>query len=284
MFPCEKPPSNTTNYEYTTLAPTVYRETIVLPKRKYLLMVVLVLMIGALLSSAVMAQGQTDPPAEEESHPEKAVRDLLDDEGKVVTTDDRLAKITKDHEGGFGGYYFDTANAGHAYVFMTDPTKKQAARDAFNKAYASGSRTVTQITPVQGDYPFDQLLTWYRELDDAMVEDGIYPNAGAVMEGRNRIWFFLENINVVDDIHDLMRELEIPEGAVVFEEAVSELLSDEDSVSAKWRPLVGGVQFKIKITSKYCTVGFVTERGGVEGLVTASHCTNDDFDIRGVSI
>ena len=251
-------------------------------KRTYILMAALVLLVGALVSSSVIAQGTDDPPAEDEEYPEESVRELFDENGKIVTTDDRLAKIAMDHEGGFGGYYFDRADKGHVYVFMTNPTKTQAAREAFQKAYAGGTRTVTQITPVQGDYTFDQLLTWYRALDRAMIANGIHPGAGAVLEGRNRIWFVLGNIDVVDDIHDLMRELNIPEGAVVFEEAVSELLGDEDSVNEKWRPLVGGVQHKIRIGSSYCTVGFITQRGGVNGLVTASHCTNEDFDIGGL--
>ena len=248
-------------------------------KRTYILMGVLVLLAGALLASAVLAQEPDSPPTAEEgeTYPEEAVRDQLDEDGKIVTTDDRLAKVAKDHSGGFGGYYFDKTVEGQVFVFMTDPSQTNAARDAFQAAY-KGNRTVTQITPIKGEYAFDDLLTWFRTLDRAMLADGIYPSAGAAREIQNRIWFALEDIGQVDTILELMRSLEIPEGAVIFEEAHSELLSGEDDVQSKWRPLVGGVKFQIKFGQPYCTVGFMTERGGVNGLVTASHCNNDDDD------
>ena len=130
-------------------------------------------------------------------------------------------------------------------LFMTDPSQTNAARDAFQAAY-KGNRTVTQITPIKGEYAFDDLLTWFRTLDRAMLADGIYPSAGAAREIQNRIWFALEDIGQVDTILELIRSLEIPEGAVIFEEAHSELLSGEDDVQSKWRPLVGGVKFQIK--------------------------------------
>ena len=57
--------------------------------------------------------------------------------------------------------------------------RANAARDAFQAAY-KGNRTVTQITPIKGEYAFDDLLTWFRTLDRAMLADGIYPSAGAV--------------------------------------------------------------------------------------------------------
>ena len=252
---------------------------IVVAKRTYILMGVLVLLAGALLASAVLAQEPDSPPTAEEgeTYPEEAVRDQLDEDGKIVTTDDRLAKVAKDHSGGFGGYYFDKTVEGQVFVFMTDPSQTNAARDAFQAAY-KGNRTVTQITPIKGEYAFDDLLTWFRTLDRVMLADGIYPSAGAAREIQNRIWFALEDIGQVDTILELMRSLEIPEGAVMFEEAHSELLSGEDDVQSKWRPLVGGVKFQIKFGQPYCTVGFMTERGGVNGLVTASHCNNDDDD------
>ena len=208
---------------------------------------VLVLLAGALLASAVLAQEPDSPPTAEEGEtcPEEAVRDQLDEDGKIVTTDDRLAKVAKDHSGGFGGYYFDKTVEGQVFVFMTDPSQTNAARDAFQAAY-KGNRTVTQITPIKGEYAFDDLLTWFRTLDRAMLADGIYPSAGAAREIQNRIWFALEDIGQVDTILELIRSLEIPEGAVIFEEAHSELLSGEDDVQSKWRPLVGGVKFQIK--------------------------------------
>ena len=47
---------------------------------------------------------------------EAAVRALLDSEGNVIDHNSRLASIAKDHEGGFGGWYF-SEDKGTVYVF-----------------------------------------------------------------------------------------------------------------------------------------------------------------------
>jgi hypothetical protein len=52
-------------------------------------------------------------------------------------------------------------------------------------------------------------------------------------------------------------------------------LADKDNVDAKWRPLVGGIQHQQEAYGIKCTISFGAERGNVEGLVLASHCTNE---------
>lgn len=240
-------------------------------KRTYALM----LLMGALAVSAVMAQDSNDPPGGNDSIPEKAVQDLLDDNGRIITPDDRLAKIAEDVEGGFGGYYFDDNDASHVYVYMKDTSKTQAARDAADSVPA-GDGSISRVTVVQGQYAFDDLLAWYRSLLNAMATDEIDFSSGAVVEAKNRIVIGLPNMNQLDDIHTLMSDLQIPTGAVVFEEEEISSLAGKDSVTAKWRPVVGGVQHQITTLGQRCTIGFVTERSDVKGLVLASHCTNDD--------
>ena len=39
-----------------------------------------------------------------------------------------------------------------------------------------------------------------------------------------------------------MSNLEIRQAAVIFEEPQAQLLADQDSLYAKWRPVVGGIQ------------------------------------------
>ena len=108
---------------------------------------------------------------------------------------------------------------------MLDPSQDEAAKDAFRAAYR-GKRQVAQIIPVQGDYAFDDLLDWFYVLDTAMVQDGIYPTTGAVLEIANRIRFGLEDLEQVQDVHRIMADLEIPQGAVIFEEGRGRLLAD----------------------------------------------------------
>ena len=199
-------------------------------KRTYVLMVVLVLLMGGLLASSVIAQGTNDPPSGDNDYQEEAVRRDFDEDGKRVTPDDRVAKIAQEEEGGFGGYYFAENDPGHVYVFMKDTSKTAAARSAIESAY-NGDVSITQISVVQGQYSFNDLLNWYRSLIHAMANDRIPMASGAVMEAKNRILIGLPDMSRRSDIRDLMRELDIPSAAVIFEEEQVNLLTGKDSVT-----------------------------------------------------
>ena len=156
---------------------------------------------------------------------EQAVRDLFDDRGRMVTPDQRLARIAAEHKGGFGGYYFDETDRSTAYVYMLDPSQTEAAKAAFRAAYR-GDRQVDRIVPVQGDYAFNDLLEWFHVLGTAMVENGIHPTTGGVREISNRIRFGLEDIGQATDARRIMGDLDIPQGAVVFEKDKIKLLAN----------------------------------------------------------
>ena len=156
---------------------------------------------------------------------EQAVRDLFDDRGRMVTPDQRLARIAAEHKGGFGGYYFDETDRSTAYVYMLDPSQTEAAKAAFRAAYR-GDRQVDWIVPVQGDYAFNDLLEWFHVLDTAMVENGIHPSTGGVREISNRIRVGLEDIGQATDARRIMSDLDIPQGAVVFEKGKNKLLAN----------------------------------------------------------
>ena len=230
------------------------------------------LVLGTLTFSAVMAQG-TDPPVNVDEIQEDVVRDLFNDDGTVVNPDEKAAGIAEDKEGGFGGYYFDEADKGHVYVYMMDVSKTEDASAAFQEAY-TGSRTITQITPVQGDYAFNDLYRWFRELDTEFVENGVHPTSGSVREIDNRIRFGIQDSDQMAAAQRLLNASDVPAGAVVLVEETVNLLADKDSVRAKWRPLVGGIRHQQDHVGISCTIGFVTERSNVDGIVLASHCTN----------
>ena len=156
---------------------------------------------------------------------EQAVRDLFDDRGRMVNPDQRLARIAAEHKGGLGGYYFDETDRSTAYVYMLDPSQTEAAKAAFRAAYR-GDRQVDRIVPVQGDYAFNDLLEWFHVLGPAMVENGIHPSTGGVYEIYNRIQFGLEDIGQATDARRIMGDLDIPQGAVVFEKEKIKLLAN----------------------------------------------------------
>ena len=213
-----------------------------------------VLMAVAAACSAPTAQDQRQPTpvrlGESPHEPtrvnlddiqEEAVRALFDDEGNFFGTDQRLAKVAKEHAGGFGGYYFHETDKSHVYVFMVDPSNAASAEAAFRKAYI-GMRTVTQITPVQGQHPFDQLVAWSPVLDRALIANDIHPTIGAVMEICNRIYRGFWDESEIADAMRVVSDLEIPQDAVVFEQARSELLGEEPSRQPILRPMVDGLK------------------------------------------
>ncbi len=108
---------------------------------------------------------------------------------------------------------------------MLDVTNTAAAEAAFRAAY-HGSREITQIIPVQGDYSFDQLVEWFHILDRALIESGIPPASTSVREVENRIRIGLFDEDQIDDALQIMERLGIPEGAVVLKEGYMELLAD----------------------------------------------------------
>ena len=156
---------------------------------------------------------------------EEAVRNLFDSTGKRINPNRQVAKIARDHEGGFGGYYFHETDKSIVYVYMQDVTKTAAAEVAFRAAY-SGDRKITQIIPVQGDYSLDQLVEWFYILDGALIESGIPPARASVREIENRIRIGLFDADQIDDVLHIMERLGIPEGAVVVKEDYLRLLAE----------------------------------------------------------
>ena len=156
---------------------------------------------------------------------EEAVRNLFDSTGKRINPNRQVAKIARDHEGGFGGYYFHETDKSIVYVYMQDVTKTAAAEAAFRAAY-SGDRMITQIIPVQGDYSLDQLVEWFYILDGALIESGIPPARASVREIENRIRIGLFDADQIDDVLHIMERLGIPEGAVVVKEDYLRLLAE----------------------------------------------------------
>ena len=247
---------------------------------KLRLISVLLVLMAIMAVAVAMAQG-TDPPAGNPADPgEDVVRDVLDANGNPVNSDERLAKIASNQAGGFGGFYFHETDESIAYVFMKDVTEASAAETAFNAAY-NGGRADTQVIPVHGDYAFNDLYKWFGILDTALVEAEIHPTTGAVMELKNRIVFGLQSVDQIAAAQQVVLDNAIPEGAVVFEERPIVLLS-KDALDEEWRPLVGGIQHQQEWRGIKCTIGFGTELDDEEGLVLASHCTNEEKNVGGV--
>ncbi|MCE2458802.1 MAG: hypothetical protein J4G14_13485 [Dehalococcoidia bacterium] len=111
-------------------------------------------LLAAIGTTLVLAQSGSDAPSDTgpvdlDTIREDAVRNLFDSDGRMVNPEHQLAVIAKEHEGGFGGYYFDKTDKSTVYVYMKDVTKTTAAEAAFRAAYSS-DRQVSRVIAVQG--------------------------------------------------------------------------------------------------------------------------------------
>ena len=254
--------------------------------KRIILAAMAIIVILAVGTTAVIAQRSDKPPPDSEvvdlrEIQEEAIRNLFDSTGKRIDPNKQLAKIARDHEGGFGGYYFHETDKSIVYVYKLDITKTAAAEAAFRAAHGDDD-DITQIIPVQGDYSLDQLVEWYHILIRAFPASDIRMSTSSVSERENRIHIGLWDGDQIDDALRVMGKLGIPQGAVILEEDQIRGAADKDSVTAKWRPLVGGIKHQKSWNGITCTIGFVTERDDVEGMVVASHCTNSDGDVGGI--
>ena len=224
----------------------------------FTLAVVVVMALGVAIAAAwalssagsgpvVPATRQPDPvslsgiraeptPVNLDEIPEEAVRALFDDQGNFFGPDQRLAQIAKKHEGGFGGYSFHETDKSHVQVYMVDTNKTESAEAAFREAYSGGMHTVTKITPVQGQFPFDQLVEWFPVVDRALLANDIHPTTGAVLEICNRIRFGLRDKSLIVDPRRVVGDLGIPQEAVVFKQMNPMLL--EDVREPLFRPVI----------------------------------------------
>ena len=168
---------------------------------------------------------------------EEAVRAFFDDQGNFFSPDQRLAQIAKKHDGGFGGYSFHEVDRSHVYVYVVDTSETESAEAAFRQAY-NGRRSVTQITPVQGQFRFDQLVEWFPVVDRALLANDIHPTTGAVMEICNRIRFGLRYKYLIADARRVVDDLGIPQEAVVFKQMNPVLLGHGNAREPLLRPVV----------------------------------------------
>ena len=156
---------------------------------------------------------------------EQAVRDLFDDRGRMVNPAQRLARIAAEHKGGFGGYYFDETDRSTACVYMLDPSQTEAAKAAFRAAYRGDRQVIgssrcraTMHSTICWSGSTYWTRRWWRTAS--------HPSTGGVREISNRIRFGLEDIGQATDARRIMSDLDIPQGAVVFEKGKNKLLAN----------------------------------------------------------
>ena len=249
-------------------------------KGTYGLMFAMALLVVTMVTSGVMAQDADPLAGDDPAAREDVTKDFFKDDGTFIHPDQKLADAAIKYEGGFGGYYFDDMDKSHVYVYMKDPTKTNKAISAFRDIY-QGQHKVTTITTVQGQYAFNDLMTWLPIASRVLDDNDISVSTSAVKEIHNRIEFGLSTWSQLEDAERAIGETTVPVGAVRFVKRNLQLYADRDNVRAKWRPVVGGIQYKISTLHGGCTIGFVTKRSNVKGMLLESWPETDRIMARG---
>ena len=76
-----------------------------------------------------------------------------------------------------------------------------------------------------GNYGYEELLRWFPILDRALIDAGLSPSTGSVSKSKNRIRFGMRTEARLKLARQLMREIGVPDGAVVFVLSDPQLLS-----------------------------------------------------------
>ena len=182
-----------------------------------------------------------------------------------MTLDEEFARLAEEIPG-FGGLYLD--KEGTTHVYLTDLSRARDVQDL-------GERVEVH----QGEYDFRDLFAWKDEVRPLLAQRGaVFLD---IDEQRNRLLFGVESdaLKTFDsELQDFLRGTKAPPEAVIVEPAEpivpTELLTD------RIRPVPGGVQIRNE-NSGTCTLGVNAIRLGVEGFVTASHCTNTRSVVEG---
>lgn len=136
---------------------------------------------------------------------------------------------------------------------------------------AAGDLPPEKIEVLPAQYDFLQLRQWYDRMRDAVwsVPGVVFTD---IDEVKNRLDIGVETEEAAELVEKRLRELGIPREAVDIE--ISEPVVPDSSLRDRHRPLVGGLEIigDYAGTSE-CTLGFNAKRAGVEGFVTASHCS-----------
>ncbi len=190
--------------------------------------------------------------------------------GPLGSMDQELAQINRQIPG-FGGLFYD--RAGRATVYLTDPADPRAL-----------ALLGPDVRVLRGDFEFEQLLAWRRELRPALL--GL---PGVVLldvdEAADRVRVGVEPQRLAAVRLGVAVEAAkrgIPGDALVVE--ATDPIFEVTTLQDELRPVPAGVEiaFGSPFTGySICSLGFNATRDGVSGFVTASHCSDRQGGVDG---
>ena len=122
-------------------------------------------------------------------------------------------------------------------------------------------------------YEFKQLSEWYNQVEDIAWEiEGVLSTD--IDEVSNKVFIGVENQSAQQALESALATLNLPNDVLAIE--IDEVVSPDVSLRDKHRPLLGGIEIQTR-NGGFCTMGFNAIRNGVNGFVTNSHCTRDQY-------
>ena len=217
-----------------------------------------------------LAQGTTSEerkPALAVSNPDARVPGTPP-RSRVRTLDDMFAEVASQVPE-FGGLY--VSDDGMLQVVFTDtsPNVVEAARQAVIEVFGPERIRRGGFHPVLGKYGFLQLHDMRARIRNVLALPGVV--LLDTDERANRLKIGLSDITAQAEVERRLAALNIPLDAVLFEERAPMRMFNSPDPQDRIRPVVGGLQISVNGHAD-CTIGFV-RRSGVDGFVTASHCS-----------
>jgi hypothetical protein len=187
---------------------------------------------------------------------------------------------------GFGGFWVNPEEPDRLKVWLKDPDAQlEPTRASLARLVGDyPALDLSRVDALQGRYGFLELQDWHERLLAAIANMPGWISLDT-QEMTNTLWVGVEDEATRGDIEVLLSDLGIPSGAVEFrlEQRVAQRSCSDppDELTDCRRPLLGGFQIQGETVGGMpiggCTMGFLAKRGGVQGFVTASHCTEVKF-------
>jgi hypothetical protein len=188
------------------------------------------------------------------------------------TIDDLLASVAASVPA-FGGMYVDEGT-GTLHIWLTDQGQSLAAADQAIQSVL-GDPTLAAFTPVaeSARYSFTQLKAWSDQMMPVLSISNVVSTD--IDDRTNRLTVGVENLATDGPaVGDELSQLGIPAEAVDIVQ--TDRVTFTSTLQDKWRPVLGGIQIEwtddFGFVDHICSLGFVAQRIGVRGFVTASHC------------
>ncbi len=140
--------------------------------------------------------------------------------GGFWSINDEFAMLAREVPGGFGGLFYnthpDSDRMGRLTIYLTDPSKKEAAFAALAE-FGWHPQVV-----LKGAYDWLQLGACYETLHGDSITPGLWSFEGLTMtdmdERYNRLHLGIEDLADEPALRDMIAEIGLPQGMVMVEE------------------------------------------------------------------